>query len=346
MERNLMLLLVILYSLTFYAGNKQENNFYSPRVGDELVKYSMDFKLPQNGVLDLRDYHIGTKEYHSKYISSNDTLPSYYCLIDNSALYYSHEKDDSLFLDGFENNQTKISYTIPLLHLVSSLKDGMEYTGNLLGKGIYSDSFDFTCEGNYHTQISRLSTVILPNNLSFSNALLLYRKENIEYKFAKSCSNIPQETTNEIWQVYIPGYRYPIVTFSQYHEEEGTTQASAYYYPQEEQPYLVGDLENQKERGYEELSNKELRSTKTDDFTFDIVQSSNKIYVNFSSLKNCSVSFVLANSSGMVLQTEKRTCKAGQDGVCIFSMVGLASGQYVVHADVEGKMFSEKFNVK
>lgn len=129
MERRLILIFALLFPLMLYASNREEKSSHSPRIGDELVKYALEFKLPQNGIFDLRDYHIDTKKCDAKYIVGNNTIANSYCLVDNSSLSYSYEKNDSLFLDGFENCRTKVSYKIPILHLVFPLTANIEFTG-------------------------------------------------------------------------------------------------------------------------------------------------------------------------------------------------------------------------
>lgn len=330
------------------------------RDGDELKRFRLRHTaLSQRGtnaVWDLSDKGVQPVKYRHRYAAVPDT--SLLSCVERDTRYYYDCRGDSLLLLGFENNQTKLSYTRPISFLRFPFQYGDSIGGLYEARGTYCDRETLHGKGRYKSVADGTGVLILPDGDTLRNVLrvrtycsgtdrLSLRADSMKHS-GKSI-RVVRETLR--W--YAPGYRYPILEVRNIRSlsSDGSRYTSAFYCPPEEQEYLPLDEANRKVREelrYGDDGEKTTGGMQQENITYRVSndREARRLRVDYELQESASLEFILADSRGIVHRTLSRNDAAGTGYTADISCGGLMRGQYVLYICVNGIRHAEKFNVQ
>lgn len=282
--------LLLSYSVHSQDLLSKDRNMF--RHGDRVVKKEVVYKdlnhSISEGVWDISDIDESGKGYSVKYKES-ESESSTVVESHHSTRYYYSMDSDTLFLKGYENNDTKINYDLPMPYLRFPLNEGDKISGYYHGRGVYDDKMAIRCFGYCETSVEGVGRMYLPSGDTLCNVVhthsiqlagqRIYRTphtdgqirtyleklktidiDSIKYLLSTDSSIVEIQTHR--W--YAMGYRYPVfetITTSLYGDAVGTPlYTAAYYYPPEKQYYLDSDADNEPILQATDYGRKELLS--------------------------------------------------------------------------------------
>lgn len=257
--------------------DKSTNMF---RDGDKLTKQIIAYKeVMQQGayaVWSIDGSPISDHTYNQQYIAPHGSDTGMICL--ENATRYSYDLcADTLFLGGFENNTTKISYNLKEPYFIFPMKYGDSFSGFFHGTGVYCDKIALRSFGKYHISADAYGSLVLPEGDTLKDAIRLHTVRfvsSICYP-ADSLSSIsssplttdsirahmeaePYIMKSDIYRWYVKEFRYPV--FETYTTtasgREETPYSRSFYYPPSWQRELVHDTDNEKRKCFPDTDEK------------------------------------------------------------------------------------------
>ncbi len=278
--------------------------------------------------------------------------------VEGDTRYYYDCRGDSLLLLGFENNQTRLSYILPVAYLRFPFQYGDSIGGRYEAFGTYCDREALHVGGRYKSVADGTGTLILPDGDTLKNVLRVRTycsgKDMISLRgdsVRRAGSSI--QVIRETLRWYVPGYRYPILEVRNIRSlsSDGSRYTMAFYCPPEEQQYLPFDEANRKVREelrYGDDGEKTTGGMQQENITYRVTndREARRLRVDYELQESASLEFILADSRGIVHRTLSRNDAAGTGYTADISYGGLMRGQYVLYICVNGIRHAEKFNVQ
>jgi len=281
MNRGLLLLSALLVQCTILSAETTiTSNLQGFRKNDVLYKQQIEYKDPgrngQNVVWDFSRLSFVNENYQVKYLEPVATKPDTQCItnIEHRTKYKYILTNDSLFLTGFENSGSRLSFNDPqlVLHYPFTYQDSI--SKDYSGTGIYMDMLYVETSGYSCSVADATGTLILPEEDTLRHVLrvrtqqeylqMTYPKEcspetRLSYEDSASIASIDSMRTadtdticyrTETCRWYALGYRYPVfeTICNHSHSIHDTTEmediATAFYFPSSMHGYLESDPEN------------------------------------------------------------------------------------------------------
>jgi hypothetical protein len=242
-----------------------------PRPGDEIIKQQVEYKDPgrsgENVIWNFGALQSVNDEYSlvysepfliddSLYIMGKETYrvtdyadASLFVGTEHRTQYYYLFQDSLLWGLGHENATATLNYSKPLLSGVLPLRYKDAYADTYISKGLYSGSIPFENEGTVHIEADAYGMIVLPSGDTLRNVM---RTQSIR-RFSEilptaNGDSISLNTSQENYQWYSKGYRYPIFETMRTVFMEDSTEIDrfeiAFFYPPQEHFYLDYDEEN------------------------------------------------------------------------------------------------------
>ncbi len=302
-----------------------------------------------NAVWNLQDFHTSNKEYKvyhqtdslGRLISMDDRAVSYYALI-----------DDTLLLTGKETPLCKITYSNPQLVVKYPLAYGDSISSPFNGYGVYCGDHPYREQGT-STVIAGAKGRIIINEDTIDNVLRVYTLRSYSI-----CMNIDsaaldtarlKQVIEERYDWYARGYRYPLFTTissTSYDNMQalGTTQKAYCLLPDVQK--LLADPYNTDLRKNDSIAAASRKKAETDIIHYNVVQDGNQITIEYSLDDSADLTLLVSDAMGIVYR-QSRTHNANGDNYSItIDCGGLHRGQYILHLNVNGKVYSNKVNLK
>ncbi len=300
--------------------------------------------------------------------------------IEHSTQYYYQTRNDSLLLWGFENPTTKTDNIVPELLLKYPIRYESKTQSYYQGNGLYCNELYLSTMGTSESIVDSYGMIVLPNRDTLKHVMRVkYTKlicqdatpldimeltsdstitpisiDSINYRLNNDTTVLVME--NYKW--FAAGYRYPV--FETVHSGELTERGietyftTAFFYPPEEHHYLENDTANVAMQDYLNLidgHNNDGGETNPEEPPVPDVSFSYNIYPNpvYSQLNieyyisgTAQMRYAIYNMSGQLLYaTEPETKPAGIHYKTI-DMSDFASGNYILHIQVNEKLIGEK----
>ncbi|MBR1656557.1 MAG: hypothetical protein IJ698_09145, partial [Prevotella sp.] len=174
MKKNFTVLLLLLCaSLTSVSQSVLTHELNMLRDGDELKRFRLQHTtLSQRGediTWDLSGKSVQDAKYRHRYAAVPDT--SLLSCVDGDTRYYYDCRGDSLLLLGFENNQTRLTYILPVAYLRFPFQYGDSIGGRYEAFGTYCDREALHVRGRYKSVADATGTLILPDGDTLKNVL-------------------------------------------------------------------------------------------------------------------------------------------------------------------------------
>ena len=351
-------------------------------IGDKIERQQATFKhFDQKGkgaIWDLTDINLSD---NASWLTITSNPHDEHGLIINglNTRYFCHKNETGTYLDGYENNQSKISYKLTDLIAPPSFVLNSMATGYFNGYAIYSESVYSRIYGTYECQVDGLGTMLLPSgdtitgvtrvhiqkhtgqqylkNIEHAKALRLlvdsvdvYTHDSIIQHLAVD-SNLVE--TN-IYRWYAQGESYPIYeTLDSHVKGNNIGFKVAYYYS----PQSLKDNEYEKSRNISQRESKSYLQWPSPysrhvfsngtfiDYSVNVTSDGNVNVAMFCSSRtkiDCNIHTI---DGMMVCQQSFKESSKKTYNICL-PLSSHSHGIYILNISVNGQQFSEKFIYK
>lgn len=351
-----------------YAQNKF-------RAGDELTKHQIAYKEPgRSGIhvlWDLGETEPTNENYELSYTEDESHKDSLIIGTEHRTMYYYHTTDNSLTLNGFENNTTKVSYDMPEVLLKFPMSYGDSISGCFHGTGTYCDKVALRTFGRYVTKADAAGMLILPDGDTIRNVLRIHTERSVygEYFHIDSLKTISKHPysaeridkqgdkcqtviRNDVYRWYAQGYRYPILETLQTHTDEDGIEnrfTTAFYYPPSEQNNLEYDNENREIQERLILHGGDFRNPLSGKagFTYNAyISDDGVIRFEYGISSEAEISYAIYTPDGKTLYDSGTKRHAGGVYKEQFNTAGYAKGVYLINIRVNDNRYAEKILLK
>ena len=368
-----LLLLSIILTLTCLQSHAQNiTGIHTLRIGDDitkqLVEYEQNDESAMNAVWDLRDLSdldgkhkvVYTDVYNKEQLVAG---------VENNALTYYEQRNDSLVSWGYEDNLTKVEYDCPVLLLKTPLVYGDRHEGLFHGTYAYCERMFARICGEYQVKVDGTGVMLLPSGDTLRHVSRVHLRELSSLRHYPELSTAKQlrayadslpfnndsvrmamaltpAVERNTYRWYAAGYRYPVLEVV-----EAGTMSVAYYCPPEEQQALY-DEENEKVR--EQLA--AIDNQNTDNAgqgdsqpsamsRYDVSVNGQTITIDYDLTEGATVKGLVCNVMGMVFRQQSQTHGAGEHYQMQLDCTGLRRGEYILHLNVNGQVISNTVNL-
>ena len=104
----------------------------------------------------------------------------------NNTRYFCHQNETGTYLDGYENNQSKISYKLTDLIAPPNFVQNSMTTGYFNGYAIYSESVYSRIYGTYECQVDGLGTMLLPSGDTITGVTRVHIQKHTGQQYLKN----------------------------------------------------------------------------------------------------------------------------------------------------------------
>lgn len=312
------------------------------REGDQLVKKQLIY-FPAGRVGDNVLWDLGMMEVTSERYEVRNTLLKDKKTIAQTEMntrYFYQNEVDGLYLKGYENNQTRISYFSPRRELPFPMNYGDSINDFYRGYAVSDDHNFWLVFGQSESKIDAYGKLILPQGDTLRNVARIhtinkaveYGVHNVDNEAAlKDLSDSLHISDNDIkalllqsegavvtehYKWYAKGYRYPILE-SIVSVEDSQAYSTSYYYPPSEAMYLASDKKNEEVRDRLLASygnGSKLGVSNHVGFTYNVILSGDQqsLRLEYDLLHSATVSYAVYTLDGkLIASEEQRTLRTG-----------------------------------
>lgn len=337
----------------------------SKRTGDIVEMY----KILTDNIWDLTSSDKqGDAVYEKNEDFKEDTIT---VLFNGTRKYYEYHCDSLLYV-ALENPQNIESFYLPEVSCIFPMKLGDNYSGLLASHISYCDKLILHKFGEYTIHADSIGTLTLRNGNTVENALQLSYRRKYVYEQLDSCNidSLPQyteeailgklSTEKEVYSevekdIYIKGYRYPIVKdIILYNAGGDPFLCETYYSPPEEQELLFLDEPNLQARREDRSNDYTAPSDGLVDISSYISNRPNSMEVVFelesflaahpqNGIIQCRL--ILSDNRGIAYRT--RNYSVGSNNMEIsMSYSGLRRGHYILSVVIDNQVYTNNFIVE
>ena len=356
------------------------------RIGDKIELQQATFKhFDQKGkgaIWDLTDINLSD---NASWLTITSNPHDEHGLIINglNTRYFCHQNETGTYLDGYENNQSKISYKLTDLITPPNFVQNSMATGYFNGYAIYSESVYSRIYGTYECQVDGLGTMLLPSGDTITGVTRVHIQKHTGQRYVKDvedamairllvdsiCIYTPDSilqrlavdsniVETNIYRWYGQKYRYPIYeTFESHVKGNNVGFKTAYYCsPQSQQSLSSNDNEELKASSDREKTRAIFKNRQSaakhmlSDGTFIdysvSVTPDNKVNIGVYCSSEANVNCSIHTIDGiMVCQQSFNGPSKKTYNICL-PLSSHSHGIYILNISVNGQQFSEKFIYK
>lgn len=337
----------------------------SRRTGDAVEMYKIETD-------DIWDLSISDKCGAIVYEKNEDFKQDTITVLFNGTRKYYEYRCDSLLYVALENPQNMESFYLPEASCIFPMTLGDKYSGILASHINYCDKLILHKFGIYSVHADSIGTITLRDGNTVDNALQISSRRKYMYEQLDSCDldSLPQYTKAEISgklstgtgiyteierNIYIKGYRYPIIKNLELYNPEGEScLTETYYSPLEGQEFLFLDEPNLEARR-EHSSNDDISSLdeSVDVFSFvnkrpdamEVVFDVERFLAEYPQSGTILCRLLLSDSRGIVYRTRSSSVDTSTDKEVGLSYSGLRHGQYVLSVVINNQIYTDNFIV-
>ena len=134
----------------------------------------------QNVLWDFSNWKLINQNYTSKYFDTGlNSIAKY----EHRTFYNYKLNNDTLFLCGYRNSTTNVSYLLPEVSLVYPFGYGDSISSYFYGVGDYSNHVGLQIYGKKDICADAFGTLILPSGDTVSNVIRLHSEKIMQYRF-------------------------------------------------------------------------------------------------------------------------------------------------------------------
>ena len=338
------------------------------RPNDFITKYVVNgLRFIEDGKSwNLEDAEISSKPIRQDFFeySSKGDITS----VEQGAMQRFREVGDSVYYLGFENNFIRICYDKPELRLMFPMGNGDILEGVFHGRGTYCDKFFIHTFGTYKTEAESVGQMVTENGDTINNTLLIHTKRlvsNVYYpidcvliqqnfafgKFPadsimERLRNDPAITRENLYFLYVPGFRYPVVE-NRCITTGGHKDSVCLYTPVDGQTGMGIDEAN-KEWQILTKDSRQSNGGTPPSLRYQMTQDKDgrQMAIRYSCNYDGRLSFLLSDTMGRVLISQTNDVYNGETANATIDYSSLRPGHYVVYICTETEKFAEKFTIE
>ena len=352
-------------------------------IGDKIERQQATFKhFDQKGkgaIWDLTDINLSD---NASWLTFTSNPHDEHGLIINglNTRYFCHQNDTGTYLDGYENNQSKISYKLTDLIAPPSFVLNSMATGYFNGYAIYSESVYSRIYGTYECQVDGLGTMLLPSGDTITGVTRVHIQKHTGQQYLKNIEHAKAlrmlvDSVNiythdsiiqhlavdsnlvetNIYRWYAQGESYPIYETLDSHVKGNNIgfKVAYYYSPQslKDNEYEKSRNISQRERakatsnGRPRISRHVFSNGTFIDYSVNVTSDGNVNVAMFCSSRakiDCNIHTI---DGMMVCQQSFKESSKKTYNICL-PLSSHSHGIYILNISVNGQQFSEKFIYK
>jgi hypothetical protein len=334
MRRNILITILGLASLVLPAQGRFSRKRNAYRDGDVIVKQQVEYLEPGSpGVKSMWNFsrlNPVNEKYNLVYFTYDKEDTVHITGLEHETRYDYEQKDDTLWLTGYTNRTTEMTYSRPEAQLRYPFHYGDSLYTRFIGKGSYCRKIDLAAKGETFVMVDATGMLITPEGDTL--------KKVTRVKRIRSYTEIGVDSVKlklETYSWYALGYRYPVFETVKSWENRGDSTwacfGTSFYYPIRNLAELAEDTVNMNIRNNEAQSNDILLSCTT--YPNPVVS---ELAVNYELSQDAHVSFRLCDIGGRPWMSQPaQTMAAGKQGY-IIPMSGFPPGDYALYITVDG----------
>lgn len=358
MNLKLLYLTLSIWVVCAFFKAQGVSGVHSLQVGDKFVKEEVMFKVFPDSKNDRAIWNISDIESLDNAVSVEYRVDSNakngIIGIEHNTRYYYIQEDSKLLLKGYENNQTKVVYDMPLLDVATPMDFNFHKESSFHALCAYSEKVHSDIFGQYFYEVDGIGVLVLPSGDSLSNVSRVHivKYSNQCYQDIAKDSNMVE--TN-IYRWYVLGYRYPVYETIESHVKGNSHRFSVAYYFSPQSQELLNDSENEKIRnmlrlhnakGTEETNGVSNRVKLADgsvlDYTLKRLTDGNvNMFLSCSKTKDVSLGLYTLGGIALGRKTIKNVGVGKHEWTQNLSKIPL--GILLLSITVDGQNFTEKF---
>ena len=326
---------------------------HAPRLNDVIYRSRVEYLPPgdsgNNVIWDFRNINVTADHSPVEICCDSDSIPM---LIDSSSITRYELRGDSLLLIGRETELDYMKYDSPLPYIIYPFAIGDSISNNYTGHGSYCKKMHVDTGGTFMMEADGTGSIILADGDTLQNAIRLH-SINVSSKRMylpddsvsnADLHNLKQEVEERyIW--YARGYRYPIletISISCYDDmEQASCQQTAYSCLPDGQCFADDSV------NAEILLQDSLRTLReTDIIHYKINVTANSLIIDYSLDEYASINALICNDLGMVYGRKYRKDSSGVGYQLSFDISNMRPDNYILYLNVNGRVYSEKFNIR
>ena len=318
----------------------------------------------QNVLWDFSNWKLINQNYTSKYFDTGLNSISKY---EHRTFYNYKLNNDTLFLCGYRNSTTNVSYLLPEVSLVYPFGYGDSISSYFYGVGDYSNHVGLQIYGKKDICADAFGTLILPSGDTVSNVIRLHSEKIMQYRFDSGIfleldslsvppmdSIINYQSNNsdlirmDVFEWYIEGYCKPIFeTVKNTVYKSGKPYkyfSTAFYCPIDE---LEGvDIGIQLAKKTDKTPPINTLDGEMVDFNSFLDKEGRNILLEYNSIEGATIDVMLFDIQGRLLFRDKSLEQnSGKYNFCI-DISQYAQTEFVVRLSINEKTYSKKVFVK
>lgn len=322
------------------------------RFGDKVQKQQVEYVRPgedgEECVWDFTNLHM-LKPYPIEYLCDSDST-TIYELSPVQINKYSL-RTDTLQLTGYETPLQRVDYTAPIVQLAYPFAYGSSLTAPYHGTGTYCKTHLIDHQGITDIEAEATGTLILSEGDTLRNTIRLHTLRTgslYMYHENDSTDEARSRTKQEIeerYQWYARGYRYPLletVSTSYYKDMDMVSCIQKAYCYAPDLQRTLHDEQNDSIIRIDSIANVQV----ADIFHYRVETIGNQVKLSYSLDEDANITIIVCNHRGMAYRRRSFAMPAGTGLEQNIDCSGLIPDTYILYLNVNGKVYSEKINVK
>lgn len=358
MKRYIMFVVIVIYGCSVLSAQRKimlsdvSNSF---RVGDSICYDLVDI----DNISGISLYEPLWDFSNLKYLGQEDKVTliggasGNVKMIGQEEMLDFKQTTDSLFLSQIQTALVKIEFGDTFSYLRYPFMDKDSLVCDIDGQGIYSSNNKFRLKGKCKVEAMGLGKIILPDDESLSNTLLVKRSVIGDILPVKNNSELVHNVGKlhlmvDGYEWYSQGYRYPVFKVLQASLKNGGREIMHREYAcvaNMDSFEMLDDVENEKLRAQQQGENVKDKKSSTL-INYQVTMSGRQLHIAYSLTLDSQLRFVLCNTSGMILKSFNQHQPAGKEHRQVIELGDLSRGEYVLYINVNDQKFSEKVSVE
>ncbi|UKK72564.1 hypothetical protein L6467_01545 [Segatella bryantii] len=353
-------LLLLVFLMQFYQNSKAQlvltestnKQIAGDKVVYNLVEDIFHGAMGEDVVWDFSNCNILDNTYPIYFKSDSIGIKS----IEPGLQKYHIQVGDTLFMRAYRTSLETMNYTLPIISMCYPFSYGDSITSQFTGKGKYCESYDKSQHGTKMIVGDAKGRIILPNNSVLNDVLRVHSVtysdvalEGLEPNLVDTAKT--KQVLIDKYDWYVKGYRYPVFEYrisTSYNDGLQVASKTESYCSLPDSVMQLAKSIDEKGQHCEEYFKVANDSLIQDEFPM-IYQKAlvdNMLSLAYKTTIKATVTFVVASTTGIIYQNKTCNCEAGEMYETSFNCNGYKPGGYILYINVNGKISSEKFQVK
>ena len=341
-------ILALLFSSATYAQKNlsaEGNALRADSLQREIINYVEPGCSGENILWDVAE---DSKQQFERAIIQTYSINGQLVMDDSYSLTTYSAATDSMLISRIETPLYQMDYSAPIVAMTFPFQYGNNFSAPFAGTGNYERKFALEETGTNNVTADGYGSLILAEGDTLRNVLRVHTQRNTDVRITgmiggKELGILKKST--DIYEWYAHGYRYPVLKSVKENILQDTTLLRS-----TQVSFVINRTEQE---GMEDIVNEEIRRNDSIAYAASNPMSNMHVETNgytatvtYDLATDAHISMTLANSQGMVFWRYEDEETAGNNYRHEVPLTGLLRGQYVIHLNANGQIYSSKVNVE